>query len=178
MSEHYISNDALLQALIKYRKSVRRAKRHNEERPVLPDYIGECILKIADRLSRKPNFYSYTFRDEMISDAVENCLLYVDNFDPKKSSNPFSYFTQIIYYAFLRRIQREKKHLYVKYKIAEELIHNHDRSEFEDESLPSSPNPSRGELYDNITEYIESFEKKIDVKKPKKRGVELFMVEE
>lgn len=178
MSEHYISNATLLDALVEYRKAVRRAKRNNEEKPVLPDYIGECILKIADRLSRKPNFYSYTFRDEMISDAVENCLLYVDNFDPNKSKNPFSYFTQIIYYAFLRRIQREKKHLYVKYKIAEQLIHSHDRSQFEDDSLPSSSQASRGELYENIAEYIESFEKKLDVKKSKKRGLELFMEEE
>lgn len=178
MSEHYVSNETLLQTLIEYRKAVRRAKRNQEEKPILPDYVGECILKIADRLSRKPNFYSYTFRDEMISDAVENCLLYVDNFDPNKSRNPFSYFTQIIYYAFLRRIHREKKHLYVKYKIAEELIHNHDRSQFEDDSLPSSPNPSRGELYDNITEYIDAFEKKLDIKKSKKKGLELFMEEE
>jgi hypothetical protein len=178
MSEHYVSNEQLFQAIVAYRKSVRRAKRNNEDKPVLPDYIGECILKIADRLSRKPNFYSYTFRDEMISDAVENCIMYVDNFDPNKSKNPFSYFTQIIYYAFLRRIHREKKHLYVKYKIAEQLIHNHDRSQFEDDNLPSSPNSSRGELYDNIAEYIDSFEKKLDIKKSKKRGLELFMEEE
>lgn len=178
MNQHYVSNDQLLQALIEYKKAVRRAKRRHEDKPVLPDYIGECLLKIAERLSRKPNFFSYTFRDEMISDAVENCFIYLDNFDPNKSSNPFSYFTQIIYYAFLRRIHREKKHLYVKYKIAEEMLHNHDRSEFEDDTFPVSANPARGELYENIAEYIDTFEKKLDVKKTKKRGLELFLREE
>ena len=76
-------------------------------------------MKIATRLSHKPNFMNYTFRDEMICDGIENCLQYIDNFDPDKSQNPFAYFTQIIYYAFIRRIQKEKKHLYVKYKATE-----------------------------------------------------------
>lgn len=178
MHDHYVSNSTLLQALIDYQKLVRRAKRNYEERPVLPDYIGECFLKIAERLSRKPNFYSYTFRDEMISDAVENCLMYVDNFDPNKSTNPFSYFTQIIYYAFLRRIQREKKHLYVKYKMAEEFIINQEFRKMDDDGSPISVGSNHGELYENIAEYIETFEKKLDVKKTKKRGLELFVEEE
>lgn len=178
MSDHYVSNSTLLQALIDFQKSVRRAKRNHEDRPILPDYIGECFLKIAERLARKPNFYSYTFRDEMILDAVENCLMYVDNFDPNKSSNPFSYFTQIIYYAFLRRIQREKKHLYVKYKMAEEMIISQEFRKFDDDGAPMSTAAGRGELYENIAEYIETFEKKIDGRKFKKRGVELFMEDE
>ncbi len=178
MSEHYVSNTDFLQALIDYKKMVRRAKRNQEERPILPDYIGECYMKIADRLSRKSKFYSYTFRDDMISDGIENCLLYVDNFDPKKSSFPFAYFTQIIFYAFVRRIQREKKHLYVKYKITEEMLHNHNSAEFEDDQLPASSNSLRAKLYENISEYIDTYEKKIVEKKQKKRGVELFMRED
>lgn len=178
MSDHYVSNSTLLQALIDFQKSVRRAKRNHEDRPILPDYIGECFLKIAERLARKPNFYSYTFRDEMILDAVENCLMYVDNFDPNKSSNPFSYFTQIIYYAFLRRIQREKKHLYIKYKMAEEMIITQEFRKFDDDGSPMSTGAGRGELYENIAEYIETFEKKLDDRKFKKRGVELFMEDE
>jgi len=173
MSEHYISNITLFEALLQYQKAVRRAKRLHQERPVLPDYIGACFLKIADRLSRKPNFYSYTFREEMVMDAVENCVLYVDNFDMKKSSNPFSYFTQIIYYAFLRRIQREKKQLYLKYKLAEKLIVTQEFNQSEDKT-PSN----QGELYTNIAEYIDTFERKIEAKKSKKRGLELFVEDE
>ena len=82
--------------------------------PPVTNYIGECFLKIATHLSYRPNFINYTYRDEMISDGIENCLQYVKNFNPEKSSNPFAYFTQIIYYAFLRRIQKEKKQTHVK----------------------------------------------------------------
>ena len=76
-------------------------------------------MKIATHLSYKPNFINYTFREEMVADGVENCLQYIDNFNPDKSKNPFAYFTQIIYFAFLRRIQKEKKYLYIKYKASE-----------------------------------------------------------
>ena len=79
-----------------------------EEKPRVSNYIGECFLKIANGLSHKPNFMNYTFKDDMVSDGIENCLQYIHNFNPDKSNNPFAYFTQIIYYAFIRRIQREK----------------------------------------------------------------------
>tara|TARA_Y100000593_G_C4284260_1_gene324508 strand:+ start:935 stop:1489 length:555 start_codon:yes stop_codon:yes gene_type:complete len=114
---HYVNNKEFLAAMIKYRESVIKAKNTEKERPQVTHYIGECLMKIAVHLSHKPNFINYTFKDEMISDGIENCLQYIDNFDPEKSQNPFAYFTQIIYYAFLRRIQKEKKHLYTKYKL-------------------------------------------------------------
>ena len=69
------------------------------------------VFKIANGLSYRPNFINYTYRQEMISDGIENCLQYIHNFDPEKSKNPFAYFTQIIYYAFIRRIQKEKNNL-------------------------------------------------------------------
>ena len=87
------------------------------ERPKVPEYIGECILKIANGLSNRPNFINYTYKDEMISDGIENCLQYIYNFNPKKSKNPFAYFTQIIYYAFIRRIQKEKKQTTIKNRL-------------------------------------------------------------
>ena len=102
-ANHYVNNADFLAALVKYRTECATAKEENKPEPKIPDYIGECFLKIAEHLSRKPNFISYTYRDEMISDGVENCLMYFRNFDPAKSKNPFAYFTQIIYYAFLRR---------------------------------------------------------------------------
>lgn len=117
----YVNNKDFLAALIKYREEVRAAEESNQPRPRVPNYIGECIMKIATHLARKPNFINYTFKEEMISDGIENCLQYIDNFNPDKSNNPFAYFTQIIWFAFLRRIQKEKKLLYVKYKLTEEV---------------------------------------------------------
>ena len=118
-SEHYVNNKELLQALIVYREKVTHAKENDLPKPRITNYLGECFLKIATHLSYKPNFVNYMFRDDMISDGIENCVQYIHNFDPEKSKNPFAYFTQIIHYAFLRRIQKEKKQLDIKTKIIE-----------------------------------------------------------
>ena len=119
--KHYVKNADLYAATLEYRKSVIEAKELGKTKPRVPIYIGECIMKIATHLAYKPNFSNYTFRDEMISDGIENCLQYIDNFDPDKSNNPFSYFTQIIYYAFLRRIAKEKKQTYIKGKLIQQM---------------------------------------------------------
>ena len=118
-SEHYVNNKELLAAIIDYRDRVDIAKRRDLPKPRISNYIGECFLKIATHLSYKPNFVNYMFREDMISDGIENCVQYIHNFDPNKSRNPFAYFTQIIHYAFLRRIQREKRQLDIKNKIVE-----------------------------------------------------------
>ena len=118
-SEHYVNNKEFLAALIKYREEVDIAKIRDKPKPVIPRYIGECFLKIANHLSFKPNFVNYMFKEDMISDGIENCVQYIHNFNPEKSQNPFAYFTQIIHYAFLRRIQREKRQLEIKNKILE-----------------------------------------------------------
>jgi DNA-directed RNA polymerase specialized sigma subunit len=132
-SEHYVNNKEFLDALVCYRKQVRQAAEKeipniteeqlktwkSPNKPPIPNYIGECILKIATHLSFKPNFVNYMFKDDMISDGIENCIQYLHNFNPEKSTNPFAYFTQIIHYAFLRRIQREKRQLEIKNKILE-----------------------------------------------------------
>ena len=118
-SEHYVNNKELLEALIVYRAKVAEAKEKDLPKPRITNYLGECFLKIATHLSYKPNFVNYMFRDDMISDGIENCVQYIHNFDPEKSRNPFAYFTQIIHYAFLRRIQREKRQLEIKNKILE-----------------------------------------------------------
>ena len=118
-SEHYVNNKELLAALIDYRAEVAVAKAKDLPKPRISNYLGECFLKIATHLSYKPNFVNYMFRDDMISDGIENCVQYIHNFDPNKSRNPFAYFTQIIHYAFLRRIQKEKKQLEIKTKIIE-----------------------------------------------------------
>ena len=118
-SEHYVNNKEFLEALIIFKAKCAAAKEAGEPRPRISNYIGECFLKIATHLSYKPNFVNYMFREDMICDGIENCLQYIDNFDPEKSKNPFAYFTQIIYYAFLRRIQKEKKQMEIKNKILE-----------------------------------------------------------
>ena len=118
-SEHYVNNKEFLAALIKYREDKEIAVLQNKPKPPIPRYIGECFLKIANHLSFKPNFVNYMFKEDMISDGIENCVQYIHNFNPEKSQNPFAYFTQIIHYAFLRRIQREKRQLEIKNKILE-----------------------------------------------------------
>jgi len=173
--KHYINNPDFLQALIDYKKAQKDNKKAKLPPPPIPNYIGECFMKIAEGLSHKPNFINYTYRDEMMADGIENCLMYFDNFDPAKSKNPFAYFTQIIYYAFLRRIQKEKKQTYVKYKATEQMgiLDEFELLELEDGTS------KQFELYDNIAEFIETYEtakenKKV-VKKPK--GIEKFLEE-
>jgi RNA polymerase sigma factor (sigma-70 family) len=120
-ASHYVDNKKFLAALIEYKKSIDFAKSEGKSIPQVPRYIGECFIKIATHLSYKSNFINYTFKDDMISDGIENCLTAATKFDPEKSSNPFAYYTQIIYFAFIRRIQKEKKHQATKYKIIENL---------------------------------------------------------
>lgn len=119
-TSHYIDNKRFMQELILHKKAVRKAKREGTKPPGVSNYIGQCFLDIANNLSTKPNFANYTYRDEMISDSIENCIMYATNFDPKKSKNPFAFFTQIIYYAFIRRIQKEKKQQYIKMRAFEQ----------------------------------------------------------
>lgn len=118
---NYINNADFLAAIKLYKQSVLDAEVAGLPKPQIPRYLGECILKIATHLSYKPNFINYTYKDDMILDGIENCINYFDNFDPNKSSNPFAYFTQIIFYAFLRRISKEKKHSYIKNKLIQDM---------------------------------------------------------
>jgi len=173
--KQYVNNADFLQALIDYKEGCKKAKKNKTEPPPIPNYIGECFMKIAEGLSHKPNFINYTYRDEMMADGIENCLMYFNNFDPTKSKNPFAYFTQIIYYAFLRRIQKEKKQTYVKYKATEQMgiLDEFEMLELEDGTS------MQFQMYDNIAEFIETYEvakdKKKEVKKPK--GIEKFLGE-
>lgn len=113
---HYVNNKEFYEKISEYKTSVLKAEKEGKEKPKVSNYLGECFVKIANHLAYKSNFVNYTFRDEMILDGIENCITYIDNFNPDKSTNPFAYFTQITYYAFLRRIQKEKKQMETKYK--------------------------------------------------------------
>ena len=114
---HYVDNKKFLAAIIERKELMAESEAAGDGPPRITNYLGECILKIANHLSYRPNFINYTYREEMISDGIENCLQYIDRFDPAKSSNPFAYFTQIIYYAFVRRITKEKKQQMIKEKL-------------------------------------------------------------
>lgn len=118
---HYVNNADFYAAIKDHWEKCLAAEEAGEEPPRVPNYIGECILKIATHLSYKPNFINYSYREDMILDGVENCLQYLTNFDPNKGSNPFAYYTQIIYYAFLRRIAKEKKQTFIKNKLIMEM---------------------------------------------------------
>ena len=180
-SEHYVDNKKLYAEMVEYLSAVKEAEESGDDKPRIPEYIGECLLKISTRLSTKPNFINYTYRDEMISDGIENCVNYIGNFNPEKSTNPFAYFTQIIYYAFLRRIQREKKQLYIKHKSLE-------RSLVFDELASHMEGESKGDqgAYINLhtpymTDFVENFERKEAEKKEsrkKKKGLENFVEDE
>jgi len=117
-SEHYVNNKDFYQALVEYKKKVDDAKEKKLPKPRVTNYLGDCFLRIANHLAYKPNFVNYMFKDDMICDGIENCVQYIHNFDTTRT-NPFAYFTQIVYYAFLRRIAKEKKQLEIKSKIIE-----------------------------------------------------------
>ena len=168
-SVHYVDNKKFLQGMIDWRETWP----DEENIPPVTNYIGECFLKIATHLSYRPNFINYTYRDEMISDGIENCLQYVKNFNPEKSKNPFAYFTQIIYYAFLRRIAKEKKQSHIKNKMIEREAYN---------SFTTMEGDSNSYQVDNID--LTAFLPEEDVYKPKKKqstkkkGLEVFMEKE
>ena len=166
---HYVNNEQFLLEMIAYKKLVKESISNSKGRPRVPDYIGSCLFKIATHLSRKPNFANYTFKEDMISDGVENCLLYIDNFDSEKSKNPFAYFTQIIYFAFLRRIQKEKKHMYIKYKCMENEIVNALIENNGEDIVASHMQGMMHESYSEnfIREFIETFEDTQQKKKTK-----------
>ena len=120
-SIHYVNNADFSAAVVEYVKEVRKAKAKNEQLPIVTDYIAECFLKIAEGLSHKSNFIRYTYREEMVMDAVENCLKAIENYNLETATrtgkpNAFAYFTQITWYAFLRRIAKEKKQQDIKLK--------------------------------------------------------------
>ena len=170
---HYVDNKQLYAVMVEYKKAVNDSEQSGDMKPQIPNYVGRCLLQIANRLATKPNFSNYTFKDDMISDGIENCVSYIHNFDPEKSNNPFAYFTQIIYYAFLRRIQKEKKQLYIKHKSLEQSVLFNSLVEGDDMGIGN--NVEIGSDYMN--DFVKNFEAK-EVKTKEKRkqakGVEKY----
>lgn len=154
MARHYVNNKTLYEEMVKFKNKTDEAREAGRELPKIPNYVGECFLLICNKLSTKPNFMGYSYRDEMISDAIENCVSAAHSFDPSKSTNPFAYFTQIAWNAFIRRITKEKKQSYIKHK---NYVNSNMMEEISREIAMGTTNISN-EYSDEI---IKSFEEKL-----------------
>ena len=178
---HYVDNQKFLEEMIVYKGKCKDAKSKGELEPQISEYVGECFMKIAQRLSFRPNFINYAFREDMISDGIENCVQYIRNFDPEKSKNPFAYFTQIIFFAFIRRIQKEKKQLYIKYKTMEsspslsenvEVSANDSDKGYNQETMTAD---QKVNMYDFIKNFEDANKAKSTKKVPPKTKLEMYM---
>jgi hypothetical protein len=167
-NSHYVDNKEFLAEMIKWKKRYNAAEESGRKKPPISDYIAEAFLKIAEHLSYRPNFMNYPYREEMVGDGVENCLMYAHNFDPNKSKNPFSYFTQIIYFAFLRRIEKEKKQSYIKYKIMEDNADEKFHRWFKENYFAKDSSASFREIFSLSENDVNKFED-TKVKKKKKK---------
>lgn len=170
--KNYVNNGDLLVSLSEYSAAYVKAKKAGEQLPQFPRYAYECIHLMATNYAKKPNFSGYSYVDEMIFDAIENCLRYAHNFDPTKTTNTFAYLTQFIHNAFIRRIKKENLQQYVKLKNIEYMFSvNEIENSFGDQK----------QLYENNYEFIRTFEARMDKKKPKNtapKGVALFFDDE
>jgi hypothetical protein len=172
MASHYVNNAEMLAAIKEYRERVTLARAEGVQDPRIPEYIGECIQKIATRLSHKANFINYSYRDEMILDGIENCIQCINSFDPNKSSNPFSYFTQVIYFAFLRRIAKEKKQAYIRGKLIRDMpFESFELQEHDEDADFKNAYMAFIQTHQN---FDDSFIKKKEKKKAEKQSLENF----
>jgi hypothetical protein len=162
---NYIDNKKFYDDFVKYKKDCRLAKKKKKSKPKLPDTIGESFLAIATNISHNYNFNNYIFKSDMIGDAIENAIIYADNFDPKKSKSPFNYFTTIMWYAMVRRIQKEKKQLYIKYKstvhqMVFDTLSTHDKNDETMNMIPSYLDMNNDKTNDFVVKFEESDRKK------------------
>lgn len=170
---YYIDNKKFYDALVEFKRETEKATAEGRERPQIPNYIGECFYKIAARYSNRYNFKNYPFREDMIMDGVYDCCKYIDSFDPERSKNPFGYFTQAMHFAFIRRIDAEKKYLYTKFKAIEntEIFnlasdkHDYDTTLDYGEDLNYSP-----DARETMSKFIEDYEYSMRRKKEKQKG--------
>lgn len=172
MATHYVNNAEMLEAIKQYKAEILEARANGQEDPRIPEYIGECILKIATRLSHKANFINYSYRDDMILDGIENCMQCINSFDPDKSSNPFSYFTQVIYFAFLRRIAKEKKQSYIRGRLIQDMAF--DSFDLQDHDDDVDFKNAYMAFIQSHQNFDDSFVKKKEKKKAEKQSLENF----
>jgi hypothetical protein len=169
---HYVDNKEFLQAFIIYHEKYIKSKAEGKPTPKLPDYIGICFINIANRFSHHASFVNYPYRDEMIADAIENCVMYAHDFDPNRGTNPFAYFTQVVWHAFIRRINKENKNKYITYKSHQMQSIYSGLSDGEVGGISedgSSTSHKPQDLYENITSYIDDYEQKAKQKRIEKK---------
>ena len=179
---HYVNNKEFSLAVVEYVTRVNEAKAKEEVIPIVPNYVAQCFLKIAEGLSHKSNFIRYTYREEMVMDAVENCLRAITNYNIAAatrtgSPNAFSYFTQICYFAFLRRLAKEKKQQDIKFRFIEmacieDLIQYDGNDEF-DHNINQPFVEQLRERIDRVRTHDHKIKEFAD--EVKKKGIELFM---
>lgn len=161
---NYINNKDFHKALSEFHEKLAISIQEGKQKPPISNYIGQSILQICNNLARKPNFYGYTYKEEMVEDGILDCIAAVEKYNPNKTQNPFAYFTQIAWNAFIRRIYKEKKETYTKHK---NFQNQHMQGIYYDDEYAAT---------DMVDSLIEDFEKKLTKKKkaPKIKGVELF----
>jgi DNA-directed RNA polymerase specialized sigma24 family protein len=166
---HYVNNRDFYEAIVAYREKLKE-----DPDARIPEYLGVCIFKICERLSTRPNFAGYSYRDEMVSDGIENCVKAVRLFDPARTNNPFAYFTQIAWNAFIRRISSEKREQYIKHK---NIQHTYLSGEMDDMQHGDTGASFQMKNNDLSNEIIHSFESKLtkNKKQDKVSGVEKFL---
>lgn len=181
---NYINNPEFYEAMKVWKEEYQKRIDEGKDPPIIPKYIAECFYHIANRYSYKPNFINYSFRDDMIADGIENCLMAAKNFNPEKYNNPFAYFTRCVHNAFIRRIQKEKKELYVKHKVIENSVLT--GSAVENSDTSDNGSPEYIDLNnDYMNDFVENYERSMEEKKAKaqanlkkKEGLELLMEDE
>ena len=169
---NYVDNKKFYESLIERKALYDACILNNEEPPPISNYLGKTLLDICTHFSYRPNFINYSFRDEMIGDALENCLRVIDNFDTVKYNNPFSYFTQIAFFAFLRRIATEQKQQYIKFKLLEELPIDEMIESVDADSGESQFKPAIEFMRDHSFFNTKEYEDKRDAKKKIKTPIE------
>ena len=181
---HYVNNREFSNAVVEYCKILESAKQNSEELPKIPDYIAHCFLKIAEGLSHKSNFIRYTYREEMVMDAVENCLKAIENYNIEAATrtgnpNAFAYFTQISWYAFLRRIAKEKKQQDVKLKyLSQSGIEQYVYGDMDDIAAKNVMNTFLDQLKDRIDKVKEKdTEFKIYMKEDRLRNKRIIKID-
>lgn len=117
---HYVNNREFTLALDKYARACKEAEENNKELPVMSRYLGESIMRMANRLATSPRFRNYSYREEMISNGVLAAVKYAHRFDGDRFDNGFAYVTQILFSHFIITIKSEKK----KYETNLKLIQN------------------------------------------------------
>jgi Sigma-70 region 2 len=168
---HYVNNGQLYEELVAFKEKCLKAREEGKPEPRLSNYVGQCILLICQRIGTRPNFSGYSYRDEMVDDAIENCVAAISSFDPAKSNHPFNYLSTVAMNAMIRRIQKEKRETYMKHKTMQMMAtHLEGGAELADE---------------RSQRVVSDFETKLAEKKAKdaekaavKRGLENFIPED